>query len=288
MTRKHSTCCGVLEQWQKKGVHFDYFTLDTGWVDPNSDLTRFRPTCFPNGPGEIVRRVNALGMKFGLWFATSWAAESCWDYPPALAGQPPISMPYRLGYPDKAHEGRLFCFGSEPYFQTLKKAVLYHVRENHVRWLKFDGGNYTCDSTEHGHLPGKYSVEPMFAHLIDMAASARAVAPDVRVMWYYGCSSPFWALYGDFIFESGLANGRLRHERLSHAVLPGFGHAHAGSRRAICPQHPAAQQGQPGRLAGRQPLGQFHGQGTLARGARDGPGPRQPALPQPLGRRLPP
>ncbi len=195
----------VLEKWQKKGVHFDYFTLDTGWVDPNSDLTRFRPTCYPNGPGEIVRQVNALGMDFGLWFATSWAAESCWDYPTALAGQPQISMPYRLGYPDKAHEGRMFCFAAEPYFQTIKNAVLYHVRENHVRWLKFDGGNYTCDSTEHGHLPGKYSVEPMFAHLIDIANSARAAAPGVRIMWYYGCSSPFWALYGDFIFESGLA-----------------------------------------------------------------------------------
>ena len=194
----------LLEQWQKKGVRFDYFTLDTGWVDPNSDLTRFRPTCFPNGPGEIVRRVNALGMKFGLWFATSWAAESCWDYPPALSGQPAISMPYRLGYPDKAHEGRLYCFACEPYFQTLKKAVLYHVRENHVRLLKFDGGSYTCDNPQHGHLPGKYSVEPMFDHLIDLANRARAAAPDVFVMWYWGLRSPFWALYGDMIFESGL------------------------------------------------------------------------------------
>ncbi len=196
---------GVLGKWQKQGVRFDYFTLDTGWVDPSSDLTRFRPSCFPKGPRDIVQRVNALGMNFGLWFATSWAAESCWDYPAALAGQPPVSMAYRLGYPDKAHEGRMFCFGSEPYFQTLKKAVLYHVQENHVRWLKFDGGNYTCDSTEHGHLPGKYSVEPMFAKLIDLAGSARALAPEVRIMWYYGCGSPFWALYGDFIFESGLA-----------------------------------------------------------------------------------
>ena len=120
---------GRLEEWQEKGVSFDYFTLDTGWPDPNSDLTRFRPTCFPNGPGRIVERVNALGMKFGLWFATSWGAESCWDYPPALAGQPAISMPYRLGYPDKAHEGRMLCFGSEPYFKTLKNAVLYHVQQ---------------------------------------------------------------------------------------------------------------------------------------------------------------
>ncbi|PWU18938.1 MAG: hypothetical protein C5B50_07940 [Verrucomicrobia bacterium] len=194
----------LLGKWEKRGVHFDYFTLDTGWVDPNSDLTRFRPTCFPNGPGEIVRRVDALGMKFGLWFATGWAAESCWDYPAGLSGQSGISMPYRLGYPDKAHEGHMFCFGSEAYFKTLKNAVLYHVRENKVRLLKFDGGNYYCDSAEHGHLPGKYSVEPMFDKLLDIAQSARAVAPDVFIMWYWGLRSPFWAIYGDLIFESGL------------------------------------------------------------------------------------
>ena len=83
----------VLERWQKKGVHFDYFTLDTGWVDPASDLTRFRPTCYPNGPGEVIQRVNALGMKLGLWFATSWAAESCWDYPPAWPGSSRLRCP---------------------------------------------------------------------------------------------------------------------------------------------------------------------------------------------------
>jgi hypothetical protein len=195
---------GRLEQWQKQGVRFDYFTLDTGWVDPASDLTRFRPWCYPNGPGEIIKRVNALGMKFGLWFATSWAAESCWDYPPALAGQPVISPSYLLGYPDRGHEGRMFCLGAEPYFKTLKNAVLYHVLEDKVRLLKIDGGNYYCDSTEHGHLPGKYSVEPMFAKLIDLADSARAAAPDVFIMWYWGLRSPFWAWYGDLIFESGL------------------------------------------------------------------------------------
>jgi Protein of unknown function (DUF4038)/Domain of unknown function (DUF5060) len=195
---------GRLAEWQKKGVRFDYFTLDTGWVDPNSNLTRFRPACYPNGPGKIIERANALGMKFGLWFATSWAAESCWDYPPALAGQPQISMPYRLGYPDKAHEGHMFCFASEAYYQTLKNAVLYHVVQNKVRLIKLDGGNYTCESTEHGHLPGKYAVELMYDHLIDIASSARAAAPDVFIMWYWGLRSSFWALHGDLIFESGL------------------------------------------------------------------------------------
>jgi hypothetical protein len=188
---------------RKKGAPFDYFTLDTGWVDYGSDLTQFKPTAFPDGPGKIVARVRELRMKFGLWFATSWGLQSCWDYPGAFAdGKPPTQL-YREGYPLGA-EGIMFCLGEENYFSILKKAVLHHVRENGVRFLKFDGGAYRCDSIEHGHLPGKYSVEPMFAKLIDIADSARAIAPDVFIMWYWGLRSPFWALHGDAIFESGL------------------------------------------------------------------------------------
>lgn len=194
----------VLARWRKRGVRFDYFTLDTGWVDPSSDLTRFRPTCYPNGPKEVVDRVNGLGMKFGLWFATSWGAESCWDYAPAWPGQAAPVMGYLNGVPAKAHFGGSFCFGYDPYVTMLRNAVLHHVRENHVRFLKFDGGSYYCDSTDHGHLPGKYSTERMYDNLIDIANAARAAAPDVFVMWYWGLRSPFWALYGDSIFESGL------------------------------------------------------------------------------------
>lgn len=194
----------VVARMQKRGVRFDYFTLDTGWVDPNSDLTRFRPSCYPNGPGEIIERVNGLGMKFGLWYPTSWEAESCWEYPPALAGQMPISMPYRLGYPDKAHQGQLMCMAQPAIFNTLSNAVIYAIKENHVRFVKLDGGSYVCDRADHQHLPGVYATEQMHNELISLADAARKVAPDVRFMLYYGCYSPFWALHGDFIFESGV------------------------------------------------------------------------------------
>jgi hypothetical protein len=195
---------GLLQKFQKQGVSFDYFTLDTGWVDPASDLTRFRPTCYPSGPGEIVERIGSLGMKFGLWFGTSWGAESCWDYPAAFVNGLAPQLPYRDGYPARQSSSVNFCFASEPYFDIFKNAVLYHIVHNNVRFLKFDGGNYYCDSAEHGHLPGKYSVAAMFDNLIDVADSARAAAPDTFILWYWGAGSPFWALHGDMIFESGL------------------------------------------------------------------------------------
>ena len=194
----------VLERWQGAGMHFDCFTLDTGWVDPASDHTRFRPNAYPNGPGEVIARIEALGMKFGLWFATSWAAESCWGYEPAWTRQEMPTMPYLNGCPDKVHFPGFFCFGVDAYERTIREAVLHHVRENGVRFIKFDGGNYRCDNPEHGHLPGKYSTERMYGSLIEIADAAREIAPDLFVMWYWGLRSPFWALYGDSIFESGL------------------------------------------------------------------------------------
>jgi len=188
---------------QKKGVHFDYFTLDTGWVDFSSDLTKFKPTSYPHGPKAMLKRSKALGMKFGLWFGTTWGLQSCWDYPPAFAdGKPPTQL-YREGYHLGA-DGVFFCFGEDNYYSIFKKAVLHHVRENGIKFLKFDGGYYHCDKTEHGHLPGKYATEAMFEKLIDLAGSARAQDPDVFIMWYWGLGSPFWAMYGDAIFESGL------------------------------------------------------------------------------------
>jgi hypothetical protein len=194
---------GRTKKLQSNGVHFDYFSLDTGWVDPASDLTRFRPTCYPEGPSNIIDGVQRQGMKFGLWFGTSWATQSCWDYPPVYGGATPPGLPYRQGSPLTAG-GINFCFASEPYFSIFKNAVLYHVREDKVRLLKFDGGNYYCDSTDHGHLPGKYSTEAMYENLIDVVTNARAIAPDIFIMWYWGVGSPFWALYGDMVFESGL------------------------------------------------------------------------------------
>ncbi len=188
---------------QRRGVKLDYFTLDTGWVDAASDLTRFKPTAYPHGPDAIIRRVRSLRLKFGLWFATSWGLQSCWDHPAAFADGVPPTQLYREGYPLGA-DGLTFCMAEERYRAILRKAVLHHVKRNGVRFLKFDGGSYQCDRTDHGHLPGKYATESMHEWLIDLANRARAIAPDVFIMWYWGLRSPFWALHGDAIFESGL------------------------------------------------------------------------------------
>ena len=201
----------VLEKWQAKGLKFDYFTLDQGWVDPAGDLTVFAPQCYPDGPGKIVERVKALGMKFGLWFSITGAPWSCPENPavrpsfipppgdPDL-GRKPVEV-YDTGY--GMMHGRL-CLASEPYFSMLRDAILHHIQVNNLKLFKIDMGTYYCNSTEHGHLPGKYSVEAMYNHLLELSAAARQADPNVYVMWYWGVRSPFFALHGGSVFESGL------------------------------------------------------------------------------------
>ncbi len=203
-----------LEEWQRKGVKFDYFTLDWGWVDPTSDLTRFAPPCYPQGERKIVERVRALGMKFGLWFSVSFGGKSNGEYPlvaPSFIPRPgdpdppaPSQLVYRNGYVADGGAPEVLCVASEPYASMLRDAVLHQIRENGLKFFKLDTGNYHCNSTRHGHLPGKYSTEAMYESLLGIARAARAAEPDVYVMWYWGIRSPFFALHGDSIFETKL------------------------------------------------------------------------------------
>ena len=209
-------CQRVVHGWQAKGVKLDFFTLDTGWPSNDGDLTEFANTCYPDGPKKMIEGVEQLGMRFGLWFSEGWGGWADGSYPaiqhsaipePGSSGElpnaPPIGV-YRNGFPANGGIGRQMCLSSDAYFRVFQHAILHHVRQNKVRLLKFDSGNYYCNSTAHEHLPGKYSTEAICDRMIAIVTAARALAPNVFVMWYWGEGSAFWALHGDVISESGL------------------------------------------------------------------------------------
>jgi len=207
----------VVGKWQAKGVKFDYFTLDQGWPSNDGDLTEFVDGCYPDGPQRMVKGLEALGMKFGLWFSVSGGPWSDGSYPavqtsaiplPGATGEPPTTPPepaYRNGFPTGGGIGRDLCIASDTYFNVFRNALQHHVHDNDLKLVKFDIGTYYCNSTTHQHLPGKYSSEAMFNRLIALADMTRAISPEMFVIWYWGVgASPFWGFYGDAIFESGL------------------------------------------------------------------------------------
>ena len=210
----------VLEKLQKRGIKFDYYVPDVGWQDWSGDLTRFWPHGFPDGPGKVIKRVNELGMKWGLWFASTWADWSCGLNPrvgPSQAVVPGGKWPeyqYRDNF-DSMDGSRQLCVASEPYFSILRDALLHHIQHDNLRFFKLDTGSYFCNSTTHDHLPGKYSTEANFDRVLEIARQTHAASPDLYIMWYWGIRSPFFALHGDSIFES-----RIRMEGASTGDYP--------------------------------------------------------------------
>ena len=188
----------MLKELRARGITFDYYIIDHGWTDESSDLTWFKPDAFPNGPGKLVEQLHEIGVDFGLWFATNNAPASCGHYPPVQDCITPHGSNYHL------RSKRELCMAAEPYRTIFRNALLHHIRENKVRAIKIDMARLYCNSTEHGHLPGKYSLEAQMDAMVETARIVIRACPDLFLIWYWGYKSPFWMLYGDTIFDKGL------------------------------------------------------------------------------------
>ena len=210
----------LLQKWQKQGVTFDYYVPDVGWQDSTGDITRFWPHCFPDGPQKVIKRVNELGMKWGLWFTGTWADWTSGLNPRTVASQTVVAggkwphPQFRDNF-DMYDGSRQLCLASEPYFSMLRDALLFHIQKNNLKFFKLDASSYFCNRVDHAHLPGKYSTEANFDAVIEIARRTREVSPDLYIMWYWGIRSPFFALHGDSIFET-----RLRMEAASTGDFP--------------------------------------------------------------------
>jgi hypothetical protein len=207
----------LLEKWQKQGVKFDYYVPDVGWQDRTGGMTRFLPQCFPNGPEQVIQRANQLGMKWGLWFAGTYADWSIGNNPqvdPSRTVVPGGEWPrytYRDGFPEDdgqivgQPQVRHLCLASEPYFSMFRDGLVEHIKRFNLRFFKVDCSQYYCNSTEHKHLPGKYSTEANFDALIEIAKAAHQASSDLYIMWYGGIKSPFFLLHGDSMFQQRVA-----------------------------------------------------------------------------------
>ncbi len=187
----------MLDSLRSRGITMDYYFIDVGWQDHFKDLTWVKHENFPNGLARILERLEELGIRFGLWFSTIYRPWSAGNFPDVQACVIPNS---RKG--DAYDDG--LCLAAEPYRTLFRDSILYHIRENNVTGLKIDMAKYYCNSADHDHLPGKYSVEAQMDSTLEMARHAIRACPDLFLMWYWGHHSPFWLLYGDTIQDKGL------------------------------------------------------------------------------------
>ena len=85
------------------------------WFDLRSEMDRFNPTDFPHGLMAIYKKLDELGIKPGLWMAST-ASPWC-SMNPKFAG---------------------CCSVEEPFRSAFIKAHRDHIRDEGVRMFKFD------------------------------------------------------------------------------------------------------------------------------------------------------
>ncbi len=197
-----------LQGLRARGIAFDYYDIDAGWSDPVGDLTDFDPHNFPSGPATVFARIRDVGMKPMLWMSPSYGPAA---FRPAVAAQrlaPSRMLPSRVVGEDTEELSPMdspeLCLAADPYRTVFREALLHHVRHNGVRGFKMDGHRWECNNPNHGHLPGKYSSEPIMDALIDTLTRVRECNDEVMIIWYWGARSPWWLLHGETLYEHGI------------------------------------------------------------------------------------
>jgi hypothetical protein len=56
---------------RRLGVHFDYYTIDAFWFDPDGGYRTWRKPNWPNGPDAWISKCRENGILPGLWFSTN-------------------------------------------------------------------------------------------------------------------------------------------------------------------------------------------------------------------------
>lgn len=183
---------------------FDYYLVDAYWFEEGRPYLEFRKAAWPDGTAEIRRRLDALGMKLGLWFDVNMASAK-------------IS-----GYDGSRREAGLpeFCISDERSAELLQTALEYHVRNDHVKMIKFDFSYFDCKNSSHDfHAKGcPESKEPAVRAFLKILGGLRRIDPEIVFLAYNGFTtdlswigsvvkghlgyavSPWWAFFVDYIY----------------------------------------------------------------------------------------
>ncbi len=191
----------VAEAQGDTGCRYDVYNTDF-WVDSRGDLTRFAPDRFPDGFDHVRDEIHKLGSAPGLWIDSSMGDWTI-GRNPAVATTRTYNESYAPGHYQR--EKAFLCRATDPTKSLYVNAFRHHIRENGVRLLKFDNNRSYCSNLAHDHLPGIYSTEAIHDAFISFLSEMDTECPDVLLMLYWGCRSPWWLLHADTLFEPGVA-----------------------------------------------------------------------------------
>lgn len=190
------------------GVAPEVFTLDLGWSDPHT-VWQIDKKAFPNGFSDFTNILDKMGTSIGIWVSVPSS------YPDGLDNKWAVEQGYESFKCDHWVDQNLCCAGPK-YNAAFTNNTLEIIRKYGAKNIKFDAQIYHCPSSDHGHMPGEYSAEPMAQAMIDYYEAARAASPEMRIYTpqkdrpntfhgEYDCrfedvkGGPWWMKYTHFI-----------------------------------------------------------------------------------------
>lgn len=184
-------------------IEFDYYLMDAFWWEEGQPYLQFKKDCWKEGISHIIERLGKNNIQFGLWFDVNLAF---------------VKIP---GYVDcrRDQNGR-FCIADKKIIGLLKNALLYHIKTNQIKMIKFDFAYFDCENPEHTfHAKGGVeSKEPAIRNFIEMIRELRMIEPDLKILCYNGFTtdlswigsvvqdrkgyavSPWWAYDVDYVY----------------------------------------------------------------------------------------
>ncbi|MBQ9710424.1 MAG: hypothetical protein IJV67_07370, partial [Clostridia bacterium] len=187
---------------KRSSVHMDYYLMDAFWFEENKGYMNFKPSTFPEGSKNVVKKLDEYGMKYGLWFDINFihAHMEGWEK-----------------YDSMINKGAS-CFALDEVANLMTEAVAKHIVEDGVKLLKFDFAYFECKNPEHGHsIETTESKERSIVNFIKMVERLREIEPKLVILCYNGWTvsldwigcvceragyaiSPYWCKYIDYLY----------------------------------------------------------------------------------------
>ncbi len=161
----------ALERWKRDfGIAFDYYLIDCFWFDPDKGYRHFKRSHWPDGFGPVRERIEALGMKPGLWYSTN-------------GGQ--LRVP--AWEASKADNNWHYSLAEGPFADDFERSLLHAAGEWGVRFFKFDfaGLHMAAAGTDR---PAEETYRLSLRRLKAILRRVRQRFPDIRAISHCG----FW------------------------------------------------------------------------------------------------
>lgn len=177
----------IAKQASELGI--DLMVLDDGWFGKRDgdcsglgDWT-VNEQKLKGGLAPLVEKINALGMRFGLWFEPEMVSEDSDlyrahpDWALRIPGRKPVRSRYQLVLDLSREDVREYLYGS----------ISSLLRENHIEYVKWDMNRSICDWYNPA-LPPERQAELPHRYILGLYELLERLTTEFADVLFEGCS----------------------------------------------------------------------------------------------------